>query len=264
MSKISSDTTWPISRARPAPEPFDKSDSRRIGRSAELLELRALLRKARGDRRQVDIAAAAGVSLRLYQRIESGRLITSRLDTLLRIGDALGVSSHDRAVLIQLGRPDLAQMIGSGRASGVTSLSVLPRFAHQLAEVKGPSEALRAAMEVLHATLQPDGMSFVLEPESTGGMRLTRSIGAQPCSRGFPRAFLNNAESFNTRTLSKPRRRSTRTMYASIRQSDKLVAVLGVVWDSARELDPMSEQFLETIAVIVEVRLSRSAITFRR
>jgi transcriptional regulator with XRE-family HTH domain len=264
MWKIGSDTTWPKSRARPAPEPFDNSDSLRIGRSAEVLELRALLRKARGNRRQVDIAAAAGVSLSLYQRIESGRLITSRLDTLMRVGDALGVSNHDLALLIQLGRPDLAQMIGSGRASGVTLLSVLPRFAHRLAEVKGRSEALRAAVEVLHATLQPDGMSFVLEPEDTGGMRLTLSIGAQLCSRGFPRGFLNDAEIFNTRTLGKPRRRGTRTMYAGIRQSDKLVAVLGVVWNSARGLDPMSEQFLETIAGIVEVRLSRSAITFRR
>ncbi|NBM19137.1 helix-turn-helix domain-containing protein [Streptomyces sp. GC420] len=54
--------------------------------------LGALLRRARGDRSMVEIAAAAGVSAETLRKIETGRAPTPAFFTVAALAGALGLS----------------------------------------------------------------------------------------------------------------------------------------------------------------------------
>ncbi|ATZ23575.1 helix-turn-helix domain-containing protein [Streptomyces lavendulae] len=54
--------------------------------------LGALLRKARGDRSMVEIAAGAGLSSETLRKIETGRAPTPAFFTVAALAEALGLS----------------------------------------------------------------------------------------------------------------------------------------------------------------------------
>jgi transcriptional regulator with XRE-family HTH domain len=224
-------------------------------------KLRALLREARGKRRQTEIAAAAKVSIGLYKRLESGRLQTSRLPTLMRIADALGLSAEDRAKLIALGRPDLARMIEPESAAAHALLASLRRLAIRLGRVRGRNAALRTAVELLHASLAPDGMSFVFETQGPDRMRTGFSVGADLWGRAFPQGS-GVTMKFGPKAV---RRTGSgiQTLCVGIREPEDVIVVLGFASTSDCELDPKHAEFLETIAAVLEIRLSDHAVTSR-
>ncbi|WP_405015273.1 helix-turn-helix domain-containing protein [Kitasatospora sp. NBC_01539] len=57
----------------------------------------ALLRRARGDRSMVDVAAAAGVSAETLRKIETGRAPTPAFFTVAALAHALHLSLDDLA-----------------------------------------------------------------------------------------------------------------------------------------------------------------------
>ncbi|WP_329309960.1 helix-turn-helix domain-containing protein [Streptomyces sp. NBC_01262] len=57
----------------------------------------ALLRRARGERSMVEIAAAAGVSAETLRKIETGRAPTPAFFTVAALAAALGVSLDELA-----------------------------------------------------------------------------------------------------------------------------------------------------------------------
>ena len=57
----------------------------------------ALLRRARGDRSMVDVAAAAGVSAETLRKIETGRAPTPTFFTVAALAAAVGVSLDELA-----------------------------------------------------------------------------------------------------------------------------------------------------------------------
>jgi transcriptional regulator with XRE-family HTH domain len=57
----------------------------------------ALLRKARGDRSMVEVAAAAGVSAETLRKIETGRAPTPAFFTVAALAAALDLSMDDLA-----------------------------------------------------------------------------------------------------------------------------------------------------------------------
>ena len=225
-------------------------------------KLRALLRAARGKRRQTEIAAAAKVSIGLYKRLESGRLQTSRLATLMRVAEALGLSTEHRAKLIALARPDLARMIEPESAAADALLSSLRRLAIRLGRVRGRNAALRAAVELLHASLGIDGMSFAFETRGPRGMQTGFHVGADLWSRAFPPGSLDVATAFGPKIV--PRTDGgVRTLCVGVRENEDVAVVLGFASTSDREFDTKYAEFLETIAALLEIRLSDRAVTAR-
>ena len=57
----------------------------------------ALLRRARGDRSMVEVAAAAGVSAETLRKIETGRAPTPAFFTVAALATALGLSLDELA-----------------------------------------------------------------------------------------------------------------------------------------------------------------------
>ena len=57
----------------------------------------ALLRRARGDRSMVDVAASAGVSAETLRKIETGRAPTPAFFTVVALAHALNLSLDDLA-----------------------------------------------------------------------------------------------------------------------------------------------------------------------
>ena len=221
-------------------------------------ELRALLREARGRRRQAEIAAAAKVSVGVYKRLESGRMQTSRLATLARIADALGVSAEDRTKLITLARPDLGRMLERESAASGFLLSAVRRLAIRLGRVRGRSAALRAAVELLHVSLAQGGMSFVFETRGTRGMRTGYFVGADLRSRAFPPSFQDVAANVEP-TAMRRAGKGVETLCACIRENEDVFVVLGFVSRSDREIDRTYAEFLESIAAVLEIRLNAFA-----
>ncbi|MDX3234565.1 helix-turn-helix transcriptional regulator [Streptomyces sp. ME03-5709C] len=58
----------------------------------------ALLRRARGDRSMVEVAAAAGVSAETLRKIETGRAPTPAFFTVAALAAALDISLDDLAL----------------------------------------------------------------------------------------------------------------------------------------------------------------------
>ncbi|MGI5403806.1 helix-turn-helix domain-containing protein [Streptomyces sp. CA-135486] len=57
-----------------------------------------LLRRARGERSMVDVAAAAGISAETLRKIETGRAPTPAFFTVAALAAALGLSMDDLVV----------------------------------------------------------------------------------------------------------------------------------------------------------------------
>jgi transcriptional regulator with XRE-family HTH domain len=68
---------------RPILSPAERERGRRLG---------AALRRARGERSMVDVAAAAGVPVETLRKIETGRIPTPAFFTVAALADALGLS----------------------------------------------------------------------------------------------------------------------------------------------------------------------------
>lgn len=73
---------------RTALTPWERSRGEHFG---------ALIRRARGDRSMVDVAAAAGVSVETLRKIETGRAPTPAFFTVAALAAALGLSLDELA-----------------------------------------------------------------------------------------------------------------------------------------------------------------------
>ncbi|MCD9196101.1 helix-turn-helix domain-containing protein [Streptomyces albireticuli] len=72
-----------------------------------------LLRRARGDRSMVEIAAAAGLSAETLRKIETGRAPTPAFFTVAALATVLGLSMDDLAAASAEGagtEPELAEV----------------------------------------------------------------------------------------------------------------------------------------------------------
>ncbi|GGQ14159.1 helix-turn-helix domain-containing protein [Streptosporangium pseudovulgare] len=66
----------------------------------------AILRRARGDRSMVEVAAAAGVSAETLRKIETGRAPTPAFFTVAALASALGMSLDELAAACASGAGD--------------------------------------------------------------------------------------------------------------------------------------------------------------
>ncbi|MGV9595512.1 helix-turn-helix domain-containing protein [Streptosporangium sandarakinum] len=66
----------------------------------------AILRRARGDRSMVEVAAAAGVSAETLRKIETGRAPTPAFFTVAALAAALGMSLDELAAACASGAGD--------------------------------------------------------------------------------------------------------------------------------------------------------------
>ncbi|MBZ2408173.1 helix-turn-helix domain-containing protein [Streptomyces albidoflavus] len=73
---------------RTALTPWERSRGEHFG---------ALIRRARGDRSMVDVAAAAGVSAETLRKIETGRAPTPAFFTVAALATTLGLSLDELA-----------------------------------------------------------------------------------------------------------------------------------------------------------------------
>lgn len=219
-------------------------------------ELRALLRTLRGGRPQRAIAAAAGVSLSLYKKLESGRHRGTHLRNLLLIARTVGAGEGERSALIRLARPDLARMMRTEqeRESTETSLRSLRTLASELLQTKAQREALRISVELLYASLQPDLMAFAFEKPDSRAKGPSISVGHRSWLRVFGETGL--PARFPTGALHTVERDDVRIVYAPVRAGQTIVAVLGVASDRRSPLGQKAKLFLETVAALLEVRLN--------
>jgi DNA-binding phage protein len=67
---------------RPILSPAERARGRRLGEA---------LRRARGERSMVDVAAAAGIPVETLRKIETGRIATPAFFTVVAVGSALGI-----------------------------------------------------------------------------------------------------------------------------------------------------------------------------
>ena len=73
---------------RPPLSPSERARGERLG---------ALLRQARGQRRMVEVAAAAGIPVETLRKIESGRTPTPAFFTIAALAAVLGVPLEELA-----------------------------------------------------------------------------------------------------------------------------------------------------------------------
>lgn len=211
-------------------------------------DLRALLRALRGARSQRAVAEAAGVSLSLYRKLESGRAANTQVRNLIRIAQSVEAGDRDRALLIRLARPDLARMLPPERERWTEeSLRSLRGLASDLLRAKSPHRAVLVAVELLYASLEPDRMAFALERRADGTMRMHVSLGEHVRARLFAACASSShvLECDDVRVVSAP-----------IRVRERVEAALGIAFGRRRSLGERSRVFLETVAAILEVRLS--------
>jgi transcriptional regulator with XRE-family HTH domain len=74
---------------RPMLTPQERARGQRLGAS---------LRRARGDRSMVEVAARAGVPVETLRKIETGRIPTPAFFTVVALAEAVGVSLGQLAV----------------------------------------------------------------------------------------------------------------------------------------------------------------------
>lgn len=67
---------------RPILSPAERARGCRLG---------AALRRARGDRSMVEVAAAAGIPVDTLRKIETGRIVTPAFFTVAALGEVLGL-----------------------------------------------------------------------------------------------------------------------------------------------------------------------------
>ena len=195
------------------------------------------------------------MSLSFYKKLEGGRALSTHLRNLIQVAQALSAGDSDRASLIRLARPDLARMLPpeGERASIEASLRSLRTLASELLRTKGPHQALRIAVELLYASLEPDWMALGFERRATGHTTMRIAIGEHlhgiawngaGIPTHFPAGGPHVVECDDARIV-----------YAPIRDRGHVVAILGVASDLERSLDQKGTLFLEIVAAMLEMRL---------
>ena len=92
--------------------PAERARGQRLG---------AALRRARGDRSMVDVAARAGVPVETLRKIETGRIPTPAFFTVVALAEAVGISLGHLAVAAD-GSEEVGQR-GEPAAAGAPALS---------------------------------------------------------------------------------------------------------------------------------------------
>lgn len=87
--------------------PADRERGERLGRA---------LRRARGDRSQIDVASAAGISPETLRKIETGRIPSPAFFTVAAIADALALSLDELVPIAPFERATAASRRGEPAA----------------------------------------------------------------------------------------------------------------------------------------------------
>jgi len=86
---------------RPPLSPLERARGERLGE---------LLRRARGPRSMVEVAAAAGVPVETLRKIETGRTPTPAFFTIAALAAALGIALEDLAAQCAAVEPEPARL----------------------------------------------------------------------------------------------------------------------------------------------------------
>ncbi|MBD5656160.1 MAG: hypothetical protein IAI50_13435 [Candidatus Eremiobacteraeota bacterium] len=175
---------------------------------------------------------------------------------MLRVADALRLTDRDRARLFQLARPDLAFMAEPSAAGTGPSLSSLRQFANRLVETRGHHEALRLAVELVHASFELDGVSFALGRHDADRTTIIVCTGNDFRAWEFTLELAFQSK-IKARVVCQTSRDGVRCVNADIHQDGRRIAILGIAWRSNDDMNSKSLKFIETIATLLEVHLGR-------
>ena len=132
----------------------------------------------RGGGAQRAVAAAANISLRRYKKLESGETGTIGLDALLRVSAFLGLSRSEELEFLELARPDLGFVLrGRNSPGSAHRWRSLHTVASRLRQAKGAREAVRVAVEIVHASFGPELSAFAVELQPGGPPHVAFVIG---------------------------------------------------------------------------------------
>ena len=200
-------------------------------------------RRRRGSQRAV--AAAASISLRRYKKLENGECGTIGLDALLRVSEFLSLSRSEELQFLELARPDL-RFVLSGRDSPASARHWRSphEVARRLRQAKGARDAMRTAVEILHASFGPDLSAFAVELHPRRPPQVAFAIGRPVDPADFSDAILSG---------------DRRVAYAPMYRGGAIFGGIGLASRRGAGLQPASLQFLLIVAALLETQLNNQA-----
>jgi DNA-binding Xre family transcriptional regulator len=223
--------------------------------------------------RQRDVAAAAGISLSLYKRLESGNAGAVRMDTLARVASALRLQPSEQAHLVALARPDLATLgqriaLRNRPADRLRRLRLVSRAMSRAPSVEA---ACRAAAGSIPALLGGDVTAYLLLPAGPDRLRVAFHFGAAlPQDRVLlERTFRVRATLRQGRTVMLRHQRmlrpTTRGLSARrvegitcvpVRAGGELVAALGISSSLDGHDARLARALVETVTALLEAAVA--------
>jgi hypothetical protein len=201
------------------------------------------VRCRRGAQRAV--AAAANISLRRYKKLENGEPGTIGLDALLRVSEFLSLSRSEELQFLKLARPDL-RFVLSGRDSPASARHWRSphEVARRLRQAKGARDAMRTAVEILHASFGPDLSAFAVELHPRRPPQVAFVIGRPMDLTDFSDAILSG---------------DGRIAYAPMYRDGAAFGGIGLASKHGAGLRLASPPFLLIVAALLETQLNNRA-----
>jgi transcriptional regulator with XRE-family HTH domain len=211
--------------------------------------LQEFLRMRRGDGAQRAVAAAANISLRRYKRLENGEAGTIGLDALLRVCEFLGLNRSEELEFLELARPDLGfALSGRNLPTSARHWRSLHKVASRLRQAKGPRDAQRTAVEILHASFGPELAAFAGERHPRQALRIVCVIGRPVDATNLLRAL--DQRNFGDR----------RVAYAPMYRDGATFGGIGLASIGGADLPRASLEFLLMVAALLETQLNNRAM----
>ena len=247
--------------------------------AAKLREFLRACRAGAGSRGrplpQRDVAAAAGLSLSFYKKLERGVSGAVRVERLLRVATVLGLDSRGTARLFALARPDLARLARSHSTRGLVTrrLRQVRDLATQLAESQTRRAAFDLALHAIQSLLNDDAITFLVRVRGPRTLQVTQCVGSASVSTPVLRA----------RTFTAPAALRRGQQWAAfgaslwtvfpettsvigsvvctpIRVSGELIAGLAVAKRADAPFGFADVALVETVALVLEAALERRAL----
>jgi transcriptional regulator with XRE-family HTH domain len=210
--------------------------------------LQEFLRVRRGYGAQRAVAAAANISLRRYKKLENGEAGTIGLDALLRVSEFLGLSRSEELQFLELARPDLGFVLsGRNAPASARHWRSLHKVASRLRQTKGALDALRTAVEILHAAFGPELSAFAVELHRRRAPQVAFVIGRPVDATNLPDAI--DQRNFGDR----------RVAYAPMYRDGATFGGIGLASIGGVDLRPASLPFLLMVAALLETQLNNRA-----
>ena len=245
-------------------------------------QLRDFLRACRSDAAargrplsQREVAAAAGLSLSFYKKLERGVSGAVSVARLLRVATVLGLDSPGTARLFALARPDLARLARSHSTRGLITrrLRQVRDLATQLAESPTRRTSFELALRAVQSFLNDDAITFLVRVRGQRTLQVEQCVGSTSISKAALRG----------RTFTAPaalRRGQQWAAYgaslwdifpemapaigsvvcAPIRLSGELIAGLGIAKQADASFGFADLAVVETVALVLETAIERKAV----